>query len=65
MDATTTTEVVVRNAPPVAVVGASFSDWFTNFPISTVLQWASLFWIVIQATFYLYGKYKEYKNGSK
>lgn len=65
MDTTTTTEVVLKNAPPMAVVGASFSDWFANFPVSTVLQWASLFWIIIQASFYLYDKYRKYRDGSK
>lgn len=61
----TTVETIVRNAPPATVAAASFTDWFAQFPISTVLQWASLIWILIQAVFYLYDKYRKYTDGSK
>lgn len=53
-------DLAVRNAPPVGVVGA---DWFLNFPIDTAVKWATLVWIVIQASFYIYEKVKS--NGSK
>lgn len=63
MDTQTAAEVVVRNAPPLVVAGASFSDWFLNFPIAVVAQWGALIWIVIQAGFYLYDRYRKWKNG--
>jgi hypothetical protein len=53
-------DVVVRNAPPIGVVGA---DWFMNFPVDTAVKWATLVWILIQAGFYIYEKVKAY--GSK
>lgn len=64
MDTATTTEVVVRNAPPLAVVGASFTDWFASFPVSAVLQWASLFWVLIQTAYFIYDKIRKHRNGS-
>lgn len=53
-------DVAVRNAPPVTVVGA---DWLMNFPIDTAVKWATLVWIMIQASFYIYEKVR--KHGSK
>jgi hypothetical protein len=62
----TTTEavdVVVRNAPPVAVAGASFSDWFAHLPMSNIVQVAALIWILIQAGFFIYDRVRKNKNG--
>lgn len=60
-----TADVVVRNAPPVAVAGASFTDWFAGLPMSNIVQAATLLWIVIQAGFYLYDRLRNNKDGSK
>lgn len=60
-----TADVVVRNAPPVAVAGASFTDWFAGLPMSNIVQAATLLWIVIQAGFYLYDRLRKNKDGSK
>ncbi len=59
-----TADVVVRNAPPVAVAGASFTDWFAGLPMSNIVQAATLLWIVIQAGFYLYDRVRKPKDGS-
>lgn len=64
MQATEIVDVAVRNAPPVAVAGASATDWFASIPISSMVQVATLVWIVIQAGFYLYDRIKRAKNGS-
>lgn len=58
----TTVDVVTRNAPPVTVVGA---EWFMNFPVDSAVKWATLAWIIIQAGFYLYEKYRSFRDGSK
>ena len=60
-----TADVVVRNAPPVAVAGASFTDWFAGLPMSNIVQAATLLWIVTQAGFYLYDRIRNRKDGSK
>lgn len=60
-----TADVVVRNAPPVAVAGASLTDWFAGLPMSNIVQVATLLWIVIQAGFYLYDRIRNRKDGSK
>ncbi|WYW02959.1 holin [Pseudomonas phage vB_PpuP-Villemi] len=59
---TTTVDVVVRNAPPITVAGASYTSWFSHFPISDVVQWATLIWVVVQLGFYLYEKYRKWKD---
>ncbi|WYW04304.1 holin [Pseudomonas phage vB_PpuP-Kurepalu-1] len=64
MQATEIVDVAVRNAPPVAVAGASATDWFMSIPMSNLVQAATLVWIVIQAGFYLYDRIKKAKNGS-
>lgn len=51
-------DVVVRNAPPVAVAGASFTDWFAALPMSNIVQAATLAWIVMQSGFYLYDRFR-------
>lgn len=62
-----TADVVVRNAPPVAVAGASFTDWFAGLPMSNIVQLVTVLWIAIQAGFYLYDrlKKKDTDDGSK
>lgn len=62
---TDTADVVVRNAPPVAVAGASFTDWFSGLPLSNLVQAATLLWIVIQAGFYIYDRIRKNKDGRK
>lgn len=64
MSITDTADVVVRNAPPVAVAGASFSDWFAGLPMSNIVQAATLLWIAIQAGFYIYDRVRKNKDGS-
>lgn len=59
---TTVADVVVRNTPTAAVAGASI---FSSFPIAEAAQWAALVWITIQAGFYLYDRYRKYKDGRK
>lgn len=58
-------DVVMRNAPPVTVAGASFTDWFAALPMSNIVQAVTLLWILIQAGFYLYDRIKGKKDGSK
>lgn len=60
-----TADVVARNAPPVAVAGASFTDWFAGLPMSNIVQAATLLWIFIQAGFYLYDRIRNRKDGGK
>jgi len=60
MDATTGTAVAAtKYGPPVVVAGASFVDAFNAIPISSILQWASLVWLLVQAGFYLYDRFKK------
>jgi hypothetical protein len=60
--------VVIKNTPPAAVVGASFLEWFQALPISELLQWVTLVWVLIQAGGYIYDRVKARKerdNGCK
>ncbi|MNO88119.1 hypothetical protein D3C76_795560 [compost metagenome] len=65
MSLTDTADVVVRNAPPVAVAGASVTDWFAGLPMSNIVQVATLVWILIQAGFYIYDRVRKNRNGRK
>lgn len=51
-------DVVIRNTPTAVVGGATFYDAFASFPISSVVQWMAGVWILIQAGFYLYDRFK-------
>ncbi|QIN95113.1 hypothetical protein A2_00410 [Pseudomonas phage BIM BV-45] len=58
MFSTDTADVVVRNTPTVVVGGATFYDHFASFPIATAVQWLAGAWILLQAGFYLYDRFK-------
>lgn len=51
-------DVVTRNTPTVVVGGATFYDHFANFPIASAVQWLAGAWILLQAGFYLYDRFK-------
>jgi len=55
----TTADVVIRNTPTIAVAGATFNDWFVTFPIAPAVQWLAGAWILVQAGFYLYDRYRK------
>lgn len=56
-------DVAVKNAPAAAVVGVGFMDWFQALPVSAILQWATLAWVLIQASCYIYDRFKGPKHG--
>ncbi|AEX65882.1 hypothetical protein BF7_00220 [Pseudomonas phage Bf7] len=58
MLSTDAADVVIRNTPTAVVGGATFYDSFVSFPITPVVQWMAGIWILIQAGFYLYDRYK-------
>lgn len=58
----TVPEAIVRNVPPLTVAGASYTSWFSTFPIAEAVQWATLLWILVQAGFYLYDRIKKGKT---
>jgi hypothetical protein len=65
MDTSTVPDAIIRNAPPLTVAGASYTHWFSSFPVAEAVQWATLLWIVVQAGFYFYDRIKKGKtNGS-
>jgi len=67
-DAASAVSVVIKNTPPAAVVGASFMEWFQALPASTILQWVTIAWVLLQAAGYIYDRVKarkEKKNGCK
>jgi hypothetical protein len=62
MDTSTVPDAILRNAPPLTVAGASYTHWFSTFPVAEALQWASLLWVLVQAGFYLYDRFKKGKT---
>lgn len=66
MTTTDAVAVVIKNAPPATVAGVSFMDWFQALPASTILQWVTIAWVLLQAGGYIYDRVKarkESKNG--
>lgn len=55
----TASELVIRNTPPVAVVGAGCMDWFQSLPASSILTWLTILWVLIQMGFFLRDKLKK------
>jgi hypothetical protein len=62
MDTTTVPDAIMRNAPPLTVAGASYTHWFSTFPVAEAVQWATLLWILVQAGFYLYDRLNKGKT---
>lgn len=64
MTTTDAAAVVIKNVPPATVVGVSFMDWFQALPASTILQWVTILWVLIQAGGYIYDRLKTRKESN-
>ena len=62
MATTDAVAVVIKNAPPATVASVSFMDWFQALPASTILQWVTIAWVLLQAGGYVYDRVKARKE---